>query len=189
MWWESVLAKDPFKLCWFHDRRLLFWPFEEIAVARHDHVGVAFSGEVNDEVVVWITGERRPQRRVGPDISRRAQSAYVHPGILNADPGSHPISFDEHGRHFVEKGRTSDQLEGLALQPLQDDPISRTRVIAAEMSTLESSTARTSPTQGRPGRRRRIRETSSVAILSAASSVSSSPSAAARSKIRRTSRV
>lgn len=82
--------------------------------------------EVNDEVVARITGERRPRRRVRPDISRRPQSAYVHLGILNGDPGSHPISFDEHGRHFVEKRRTSDQLEGLALQPLQDDAVSRT---------------------------------------------------------------
>ena len=56
-WRGSVPGQDPFKLGWFHDWRLLFWPVEEIAVAGHDQVGLVLSGEVDDEVVIRITRE------------------------------------------------------------------------------------------------------------------------------------
>lgn len=87
-WRGSVLGQNPFKLGWFDDWRLLFRPVEEIAVAGHNQVGIVLPGEVDNEIVLRITRERRPRRGVVTNFGCRAQPVQIEPSILDTDPAS-----------------------------------------------------------------------------------------------------
>lgn len=145
-------------------------------------------GRVDDEVVGRIPGERRSLWRIRKHVGRRPEPFDVEFRRLDADPPPQSRPLDQDRLHLGQEPLTDDQPERRGREPSLDDPMGRTRAMAAEISTLESSTARTRGAQlPERRRRRRISSTCSVATWSASSSVS--PVSTVSSRTARTSRV
>lgn len=76
------------ELSWRDNGRILPGPLQQIPVPGHDQVGFMLARQIDDEVVVAVTGEWRPVGWIVTNLGCGSEPLNIKGGVFDADPAA-----------------------------------------------------------------------------------------------------